>query len=377
MDFSLTREQRELIESVKNMVAQEIVPFAWQDGVNHREIMLISLARMNLLCPTVPKDFGGLGLDLFSSALMVEELAAASPGLAAIVAATMHAAEPIILAGNDQQKEEFLSLLAGDKAGSAAFALTEPEGGSDLGIISTHAVPNPGGYLLNGCKDYVINTGIARFLTVIAATDMRSKKASLRIILVPGPAAGVNIEEIYHTSGINLAPVGRVRFSDVNIIDQHVIKSREAGSGYLLLTQTFDVGRALVSALAVGIARAALEEALNFAENRMQSGGAIKKHQAVSFALADMAAKIEMARLMTWKACWLIDQGGDYSVASAMAKLASSEIAQEVTCLAADIMGARGYIVGSRIEQLVRDARVLSTIEGTNHIQRLVISSQL
>lgn len=377
MDFSLSREQRELIESVKTMAAQKITPFALQEGGTHKEKMLLSLAEMNLLCPTVPQEFGGLGLDLFSTALVVEELATASPGLAAIVAATLHAAEPIILAGNDQQKSEFLPLLTGSKAGAAAFALTEPEGGSDLNIISSHATAGKKGYVLNGCKDYVINAGIARYMAVVAATNMRSKKASLRIFLVPDHAAGVKIEEIYSTSGINLAPVGRIRFADVNIVDQHVIKSREAGSGYLLLTQTFDVGRALVSALAVGIARAALEEALNFAENRLQSGTSIKKHQAVSFALADMATKIEMARLMTWKACWLIDRGGDYSAASAMAKLASSTIAQEVTCLAADIMGASGYIKGSLIEQLVRDARVLSTIEGTNHIQRLVISSQL
>ncbi len=377
LDFSLTKKQQELIESVKSMAAQEITPFALQEEGIHREKMLISLARMNLLCPTVPKEFGGLGLDLFSTALVVEELAAVSPGLAAIVAATLHAAEPIILAGNEQQKKEFLPLLTGAQAGAAAFALTEPEGGSDLNIISTQAAADHNGYLLNGCKDYVINAGIARFITVVAATDMFKKKASLRIFLVPHHAAGVKIEEIYHTSGINLAPVGRIRFADVNIVGEHVIKSREAGSGYLLLTQTFDVGRALVSALAVGIARAALEEALNFAENRLQSGVPIKKHQAVSFALADMATRIEMARLMTWKACWLIDRGGDYSVASAMAKLASSTIAQEVTCLAADIMGARGYIKGTLIEQLVRDARVLSTIEGTNHIQRMVISSQL
>lgn len=377
MDLSLTMEQRELVESIKKMAHQEIKPFALKGRNIHREKMLLSLARMNLMCPTVPQEYGGLGLDLFSTALVVEELAAASPGMAAIVAATLHAAEPILLAGTDQQKGEFLPLLTGLKAGAAAFALTEPEGGSDLNSINSHGDANNGGYLLNGCKDFLINAGAARFISVIAATDMPSKKASLRVFLVPGTAEGINIEKIYHTSGINLASVGRIKFDNVRIMNEHVIKSREAGSGYLLLTQTFDVGRALVSALAVGIARAALEQSLHFAENRLQSGTPIKKHQAVAFTLADMATKIEMARLMTWKACWLIDQGGDYSAASAMAKLVSSTIAQQVTCAAADILGARGYLQGNLIEQLVRDARVLSTIEGTNHIQRLVISSQL
>lgn len=377
MDLSLTREQHELIKSVQEMANRDIKPFALKGSSKYKEKMLLAMARMNLLCPTVPQEYGGLGLDLFSTALVVEELAAASPGMAAIVAATLHAAEPILLAGTEQQKSEFLPLLTGAHGGSAAFALTESAGGSDLNNIASYAEAVPDGYLLNGSKDYMINAGMARFISVVAAIDNRGKKSSLRIFLVPGSAAGIVTEEIYQTSGINLTSVGRVKFDDVHIMDQQVVKSREAGSGYLLLTQTFDVGRALVGALAVGIARAALEQALDFADNRLQSGTPIKKHQAVAFTLADMATDIEMARLMTWKACWLIDQGGDYSVASAMAKLASSSMAQRVTCSAADILGARGYLHGTLIEQLVRDARVLSTIEGTNHIQRLLISSQL
>lgn len=378
MDLSLNLDQKELLQSIQIMLDQEIKPYVLSGrGDSFNWEMVQCLARMNLVCPTVPKEYGGLGLDLFTTGLVIEEIAAASPGLAAIIAATLHAAEPILLAGTEQQKSEFFPLLTGTDAGLAAFALTEPSGGSDLNSISSKATTDNGGYRLNGCKDYVINAGVSRFTSVIAATNLQNKKTSLRIFLVPEDTPGLKVDKIYNTSGINLARIGCINFEDAFISNQHVIKSREVGSGYLLLTQTFDVGRALVSALAVGIARAALETALEFSESRLQSGLPIKNHQAIAFTLADMATQIEMARLMTWKACWLIDQGGDYSVASAMAKLASSSIAQQVTCAAADIMGARGYIQGSLIEQLVRDARVLSTIEGTNHIQRAVISSQL
>lgn len=378
MDLLLTTEQKELLRSVQTMAAKEIAPFALTDNKNaHKGRMIKSLAEMNLLCPTVPKEYGGLGLDLFTTGLVVEEIAAASPGLAAMVAATLHAAEPIILAGNEQQKNEFLPLLTGKKDGLAGFALTEPSGGSDLNDINCEARWEQNGYRLNGCKDYVINADAFKFMSVVAATDLNNKKASLRIFLVPGTTPNIVLEELYDTSGINLAGIGRISFQDAGVSEHNVIKEREAGSGYLLLTQTFDVGRALVSALAVGIARAALEIALDFSEKRLHSGVPIKNYQAIEFKLADMATKIEMARLMTWKACWLIDQGADYSIASAMAKLSSSIIAQQVTCDAADILGARGYMRGLQIEQLVRDARVLSTIEGTNHIQRMVISSQL
>lgn len=379
MDLSLTKLQKELVEAIRGIADQELRPTALTNSAEKgfKWDAIRSLARLNLVCPTVPKEYGGRGLDLFTTGLVVEEIASVNPGAAAVIAATLHAAEPIILAGTEEQKQSFLPGLTGKKAGLAAFALTEPTGGSDLNAMTSMAVPGQNGYRLNGCKDYVINADVANFTSVIAATDLKTPKPSLRVFVVPDQTPGLTVDHIYNTSGINFARIGRLCFKDAMIEKGNVIKSREAGSGYLLLTQTFDVGRALVSALAVGIARAALEAALHFADQRIQFGTAIKNHQGVAFTLADMATQIEMARLMTWKACWLIDRGGDYSSASAMAKLASSNIAQQVTCAAADIMGARAYERGNLVEQLVRDARVLSTIEGTNNIQKAVIASLL
>lgn len=335
------------------------------------------LARHNLVCPIVPKEYGGLGLDRFTTALIMEEIAAEHPGLAALVAATLHAAEPIILAGSKEQKERFLPNLTGKKAGLASFALTEPSGGSDLTKMNTCAIKKGPAFFINGNKDYIINAPVASFISLIAATDQTRNKASIRVFIIPGELPGLIIGKRHTTSGLNYAAISEVIFDNTRLEESCVIREEEAGSGYLLLNQTFDRGRAMVAAISVGIARRAIETAIEFAENREQFGSQIKNHQAVAFTLADMATDVEMARLLYWKASWLIDQGGDYSTASAMAKLASSQIAQRVTCGAADILGAQAYEKGTLLEQLVRYARVLTTIEGTSNINRLLIASQL
>lgn len=379
MDLSLSRKQQELICRVKDLMQNEISPCLF--NVHDPEVfdwsLVEKLAAHNLVCPIVPKEFGGLGLDHFTMAMIMEEIAAGHPGIAAVVAATLHAAEPIILAGTQQQKELFLPTLTGKKAGLASFAMTEPRGGSDLTNMQTFAQKKGIAFLITGTKDYIINAPVASFISLIATTDHSKGKAAIRVFIVPGDLPGLKIGKKHQTAGLNYAAIAEVIFDNARIYETNVIKQGEAGSGYLLVNETFDRGRAMVAAISVGIARRAMEAAIEFAEEREQFGTRIKNHQAVAFTLADMATEIEMARLLYWKASWLIDKGGDYSTTSSMAKLASSHIAQRATCEASDIMGARAYEKGSLLEQLVRDARVLSTIEGTSNINRLLIASQL
>lgn len=379
MDFSLEDQQQKLVLAAREVAGEIrniIVAPEFSARQSLEEIAGI-LAGNNFICPTIPAEYGGLGLDRFTTALIIEEIAAAFPSAAAIIAATIHAAEPILLAGSRRQKEQFLPLLTGSDAGLASFALTEPAGGSDLSLIATTAELSGNGYVLNGGKDWVINAARAKFLTVIAAIDKSGKKSALRVFIVPQSTPGFHLGMARKTIGLEYAYMCETIFEQAFVDKENVIKSTEAGSGYLLLTQTFDLGRAMVGATSVGIARAAYEIALEYAETRVQFGTAIKNHQAIAFDLADMATKIEMARLITWKACWLMDQGGDYSAISAMAKYAASTMAQEVAASAADILGARGCEKGSLMEQLIRDARILSTIEGTNNMQKMVIASQL
>jgi len=316
-------------------------------------------------------------LSHLTTAMIMEEIASGCAGLAAVVDANMHAASPIILAGTKEQKEKFLPLLTAKKAALAAFALTEPQAGSDVESITTLAVLKGDRYVINGVKDYILNAGCASFYSVFAATNSGKKRASLRAFIIPEGSLGLVIGEIRNKVGIRYAHTCQILLQNVEVPETNVIGKDKAGSGYLLLTQTFDRGRALVGATAVGIARAAFEMALEHARERKQFGKSILANQGISFPLAEMAAKIELARLITWKACWLIDQDQDYTAASSMAKLVASQTAQEATVTAADILGGKGYLAHSWADKLVRDARVLSTIEGTNNIQKAIIASLL
>jgi alkylation response protein AidB-like acyl-CoA dehydrogenase len=381
MDFSLNHQQKQLVTQVKELVEQEIKPYVLVTGFSRQEAfdphLVNQLSKLNLVCPTIPEEYGGLGLDIFTTALVIEEIAAGCPGLAAVVDTNVHAAQPILLAGSKAQKERYLPLLAGSKVNIASFALTEPSGGSDLNSMHTLARKTSRGFIINGCKDYIFNAPEAAFVSMFAMTDKLQKKASLRCFIIPAGTAGMNIGKIRDIAALEYAPMAEIIFRDAVIDSDMVVKLDESYSGYLLLSQTFDIGRVVVGATSVGIARAAYELAYEYAENRLQFGKKIKNHQAVAHSLVEMATRIEMARLMTWKACWLIDQGDDYTIASAMAKLSASVIAQEVTGMAADILASRAFEKGSRVEQLLRDARVLSTVEGTNCIQRNIIASLL
>lgn len=381
MDFSLTPSQQDLIREVRDLSAGEIRAvsgarqFAHDDDFDPRLVRL--LGEHNLVCPTIPAEFGGLGLDMFTTALVMEEIAAACPGLAAVVDANIHAAVPLILGGSQEQKERFLAPLCGPDAGLAAFALTEPSGGSDIESMNTLAVRNGSAYIMNGFKDYVINALDARFYCVFAATRSAQKKASQRCFIIPAGHPGVEAGAPRPMAVLDYARIGSIKFNEAVIDSGSVIKEDEPYSGYLLLQQTFDTGRVLVGATAVGFARAAYELALEFAGSRSQFGKLIKGHQAVSHSLVEMLRLIESARLMTWKACWLIDQGEDYTVASALAKISGSMAAQQVTAMAADIIGARAFEKGAFMEELLRSSHVLSVLEGSNNIQRNTVAAFL
>lgn len=381
MDLSLNQKQIELIELVQELVRDEIRPYylklKYQEEAPFDWYLIELLGKYNLMCPTIPEEYGGMGLDYFTTALLIEEIATGCPGLAAIMDTNLHAVTPILLAGTREQKEQYLPKLTGAQPSLASFALTESTGGSDIASMHTIAIKKDDGFILNGAKDYILNAPQASFISVFAMTDPIEKKSSLRAFIVSSDTPGVQIGQRRHMAGLEYAQLAEVIFKNAIINSELVIKKDETCSGYLLLSQTFDIGRAMVGATSVGIARAAYEEALDFADNRIQYGTSIRKQQAVSFALADMATRIEAARLMTWKACWLIDQGGDYTIASSMAKYMASTIAQKVTAAAADILAARAHERNSLLDKLTRDAKILSTVEGTNNIQKNIIASLL
>lgn len=381
MDLALNDKQSALIQTMREFAEHEIKPYVRGKKFSLNSdldwFLVRKLGEYNLICPTIPEEYGGLGLDMFTTVLIIEEIAAACTGLAAIVDANVHAVQPIILAGSKKQKEKLLPCFTGVNACLAAFALTEPTGGSDIDSMNTFAEKNLKSFIINGQKDYVLNAAEAEIITLFAATDRLHKKSSMRCFIIPKNTPGIKIGSIRKLAALNYARIAEINFNNAQIDSDMVIKEDESYSGYLLLAQTFDIGRVLVGATSVGIARAAYELAYKHAEERIQFGKKIKNHQAVAHSLAYMATKIEMARLLTWKASWLIDRGDDYTVTSAMAKLSASIIAQEVTSMAANILAAKSFEEGSLMEQLLRDARILSTIEGTNNIQLNLIASLL
>ncbi|MBF7084089.1 acyl-CoA dehydrogenase family protein [Desulfallas sp. Bu1-1] len=377
-NFSLSPAQEQLIEEIRQVAAERIAPVVREldEGDDHFDFRPAqALAEHNLLTPTIPRAYGGRGLDYFSTALLLEELGATCAGVATVVTTNIHAAGPVILAGTEHQKKTFLPLLASPEPHLAAFALTEPEAGSDIGAMSALAACEGGVWKINGVKDFVINGGIAHFTTVFATTDPQNKRAGMMAFLLPSGVPGLKVGAVRNKMGIRYARTVQLIMKDTLVQDELVIGRK--GGAYLLLMQTFDRGRALAGAVGVGIARAAFEFALRYSKERRQFGRPIFSQQAISFTLAELQTKIESARLLVWKACWLIDNDLDYTMASSMAKIAGSQVAQEATAAAMDILGGRGYLKGCPVEKLLRDARVMSLIEGTNHIQKAVIASQL
>lgn len=391
IDFTLTREQENLLEEVKEIAGSQIAPLVEkidrEDGDAFNFAPVEELAGSRLLTPTIPREYNGRGLDYFTTALMLEELSAVCAGVAAVVTANIHAASPIILAGTDRQKDLFLPLLAGPVANLASFALTEEVSGSDMGAMETRAIPLNGkgkpvsgkdraaAWLIEGAKKYIINGGVAEFVTLFASTDPGNKKGSMMAFVVPSGTKGLSVEEVHSKMGIRYARTVLMKFNKLKLDDGHVIG--KPGSAYLLLMQTFDRGRSLAGAIGVGIARAAYEFALKYSRERIQFGRPVYKNQGVSFALAEMATRIEAARMLVWKACWLIDREMDYTMASSMAKLAGSRAAVESSSLAMEICGGAAYIKGHPVERYLRDARIMPLIEGTDNIQKAVIASLL
>lgn len=252
--------------------------------------------------------------------------------------------------------------------------MTEPEAGSDIASISTLAVKNKEGWSINGIKEFIINGGVASFTTLFATNDPNKKRSGMMAFVLPAGLPGLREGAVRRKLGIRYVHTTQLVLDQVTVPDAMVIGKQ--GSAYLLLMQTFDRGRALAGAVGVGLARAAYEYALKYSKKRHQFGRPVFTQQAVAFNLADLLTKIEAARLLV-KACWLIDQDLDYTMLSSMAKVAGSSIAQEAAATAMDICGGRGYLKGCSVEKYLRDARVMSLIEGTNNIQRAVIASQI
>ena len=377
MDFALNEEQLELQEMVREFVEKEITPYAAEmDAENHMRDGLIDKANeMGLLNVIVPEELDGPGLNSISVATIYEELGKGCAGVATSLAANSLATVPVLLAGTDEQKKMYCDIL--NNGGLAAFALTEPGAGSDAGGVSTRAVHNKeeGTYTLNGTKMFITNGGLAEIFLVFANTRKTGGIRGLTAFIVPKDTPGFSVGKKENKMGIRPSNTTELVLQDVVIPESYRV-GRE-GEGFRIAMNTLDSARPFVGAVSVGIAQAALDYAVKYAKERRQFGQPIASFQMVQGMLADMAMKVETARLMVQKACWMRDQGMEFSKEAAMAKCYAADTAMQVTTDAVQVMGGYGYTKEYPVEKMMRDAKIMQIYEGTNQIQRLVIANKL
>ena len=377
IDFSLEKKHLEIIEKYKDFTEREIIP----NRIKYDELaefpwpIVKKAYEEGLMNGPVPVKHGGNGYSIFESSLCSEELGAGCIGIGIGIDANTLALTPLLLAGNEDQHKKFFGLLNETK-GVAAYCLTEPNAGSDVQGIKSTAIKKGDKYILNGHKRFITNGEVATFHNVFAQTDPEKGSRSLTAFIVPTDLPGVEILPRLQKMGQKAAVQNEIIYHDVEVPAENLI-GRE-GMGFIYAMKTFDRTRTGVAALSIGNARAAYETARDWTKNRIQFGKPIAANQAIGFMLADMATEIEAARLLTWKAAYNYDIGDrSASKLSAMSKLLASDIGMKVTTDAVQAMGGDGYSRDFMVEKMMRDAKLCQIYEGTNQIQRLVISKAI
>ncbi|MEE8359873.1 MAG: acyl-CoA dehydrogenase family protein, partial [Candidatus Omnitrophota bacterium] len=333
------------------------------------------LAESDLCGVYIEEKYGGTGGGITDLCIATEELSKACGGIALAVAATALGTFPIILFGNEEQKMKYLPDIAKGKK-LAAFAITEPEAGSDASSIKTQARKEGDHYILNGTKQWVTNGGEAEIYVVIAMTDKKKGARGASAVIVEKGTPGFEFGKKEKKLGIRASSTRELIFTDCKVPKENLI-ARE-GMGFIVAMKTFDKSRPGVAAQAVGIAQGALDLAIKYAHGRKQFGRSITSFQGIQFMLADMATQVEAARALVYACARLIDSGSkDLAKPSAMCKLFASDVAMKVTTDALQIYGGYGYMRDYPIEKYMRDAKITQIYEGTNQIQRNVIALQL
>ncbi|HRO36345.1 acyl-CoA dehydrogenase [Thauera sp.] len=373
----LTQEQELIRDSMRAFAQERLAPFAAEWDRNHtfpREA-LNELAELGALGMVVPEEWGGAGMDYMSLVLALEEIAAGDGATSTIVSVQNSLPCGILNRfGSDAQKEAWLKPLArGEKLG--CFCLTEPHVGSDASAIRTTAVRDGNEWVLNGVKQFITTGKYADVAIVFAVTDKAAGKKGITCFLVPASAPGYQVGRIEEKMGQKASDTTQILFEDCRIPADSVIGAE--GEGYRIALSNLEAGRIGIAAQCLGMARAALEAAVKYAQERESFGKPIFEHQAVNFRLADMATQLEAARQLVWHAASLKDAGRPCLKEASMAKLFASEMAERVCSDAIQVHGGYGYVTDFPVERIYRDVRVCQIYEGASDIQKLVIGRAL
>ncbi|KOP83477.1 acyl-CoA dehydrogenase [Cytobacillus solani] len=377
MNFDLTSEQEMILKTIREFADEEVAPGALdRDRTKEFPVDIFKkMADLGLMGLPFPEEYGGAGADSVSFAIVTEELSRAcgSTGITYSAHISLGGA-PLYLFGTDEQKQKYLvPICTGETFG--AFGLTEPSAGSDAGGTRTTAVEKDGEYIINGNKCFITNASYAKHLALTAITGETDGKKEISAIIVPTDADGFKVIDNYEKMGLHSSNTTELVLEDVRVPTEHLLGKK--GEGFKQFLITLDGGRIGIGAMAVGIAQAAYEKAVQYAKERQQFGRSLSNFQAIQFKLADMAMKIELARNMVYKAAWLKDHGRPFSKEASMCKLYASEICMEITDQAVQIHGGYGYMRDYHVERYMRDGKLTEIGEGTSEVQRLVIARQI
>src|SRR5256884_1783785 len=376
VSFALTEEQRALRELAHDFAEKEIRPKAaeYDENQTHPADVIAKAHELGLMNTHIPEELGGLGLGGLEGVLIGEELAWGCSGIGTSIIANILGSLPVLLDGNDDQRREWITPLLEEPL-LCSFALTEPNAGSDVSGIQTTAVLRGDEYVINGSKMFITNAGHASRMVVFASTDKSKGHKGLSAFVVPADADGVVVEKHLDKMGQRSTDTSALAFQDVRV--PVADRLGEEGEGFKIAMRTLDFTRPGTAIGAVGAARAAFEYAAQYSKERVQFGMPIAMNQGVNFMIADMATKIEAARLLCWQAAWMIDNGLRATVQSSYAKRFAADICMEVTTDAVQVFGGYGYMKEFPVEKLMRDAKLFQIYEGTSQIQRLVIAREL
>ncbi|NJB72847.1 alkylation response protein AidB-like acyl-CoA dehydrogenase [Saonia flava] len=377
MDFTLSEEQLMIQQAARDFAQNELLPGVVErdDAQKFPAEQVKKMAELGFLGMMVKPEYGGSGLDTLSYVLVMEELSKVEAGASVIVSVNNSlVCWGLETYGNEKQKQKYLTPLAtGEVIG--AFCLSEPEAGSDATSQKTTAIDKGDHYILNGTKNWITNGSSASTYLVIAQTDIEKGHRGINTLIVEKGMPGFEIGPKENKLGIRSSDTHSLIFNDVKVPKENRIG--DDGFGFKFAMKTLSGGRIGIAAQALGIATGAYELALKYSKQRKAFGTEISNHQAIAFKLADMHTHIEAARHLVYKAAWDKDQGNNYDLSSAMAKLYASQVAMEATVEAVQIHGGNGFVKDYHVERMMRDAKITQIYEGTSEIQKIVISRSI
>ena len=376
VDFRLTDEQKQIQQLARDFAKKEIIPVAaHHDETGEFPVEVVKKAwEAGLLNTKIPAECGGIGLGVFESSLIAEELGFGCTGITTAIEANNLAEAPVIVAGSDDLKKRFLSPMV-DEFKMAAYCVTEPGAGSDVAGIRTTAVKQGDHYIINGTKQWITNAAKADWYFVLAYTDPAAGHRGMTGFVVPRDTPGVNVGRKERNMGQRASDTRQVVFEDVAVPAANIVGG--LGQGFKCAMAAFDITRPMVAAAAVGLAQRCLHESINYAKERKTFGKPISDYQAVSFMIADMAKSVEAARLLVWKSAWQHDNGERNSLLAAMGKCFAADEAMKIATDAVQVFGGYGFNTEYPVEKLMRDAKIFQIYEGTSQIQRVIIAREL